>query len=480
MECRYITLDLIRKRSEHNECLVSNLEEIALHQEELEAIGPILGRTCGKTLRILLLQNNVISSMDPSHLRPFRNLEYLNLALNNIKVVEGISHLEFLNKLDLTLNFIGVESLKKSVNCLSQLRNLRELYMIGNPCICTNKDNNEEGALEEYRYKPDDTADRCKDAEIESGWKGSRKYIVAKVPTLQILDGKQVLHSDRIRSMQNLSKLELELDKIAQDVEIDDEDKVIELGESELTHHTPEARAAISREMAEQKLEKEKNEKTNLPVQKGEKDFELEHQEAKEKARKKEENGKIRQCNEGKWTFSFDESKQPGYILLDVSVQKYLSSSLIDVDVHPTYVSIVIKSKVLRLLLPAEVRAAESTAQRSITTGHLLLTMPKCHKEKSLFDSCQTYEDNVIVKKNTDLNKNKTIGDIESALRNGKHAERHGNGKVLYKAFPQDDKIKEGVDMTKIFSKTITKNDEVQISDKIRCQNNEDNPPPLF
>ena len=41
---RYITLDLIRKRSEHNECLVSTLEEIALHQEELEAVGPILGR----------------------------------------------------------------------------------------------------------------------------------------------------------------------------------------------------------------------------------------------------------------------------------------------------------------------------------------------------------------------------------------------------------------------------------------------------
>ena len=36
---RIITLDLIRKRSEHNEGLASNVEEIALHQEELEAIG---------------------------------------------------------------------------------------------------------------------------------------------------------------------------------------------------------------------------------------------------------------------------------------------------------------------------------------------------------------------------------------------------------------------------------------------------------
>jgi hypothetical protein len=33
-------------------------------------------------------------------------------------------------------------------------------------------------------------------------------------------------------------------------------------------------------------------------------------------------------------------------VVLEVRVQKYLDSSLIDVDVHPTYVSMVIKSKV--------------------------------------------------------------------------------------------------------------------------------------
>lgn len=33
-------------------------------------------------------------------------------------------------------------------------------------------------------------------------------------------------------------------------------------------------------------------------------------------------------------------------VVLEVRVQKFLDSSLIDVDVHPTYVSMVIKSKV--------------------------------------------------------------------------------------------------------------------------------------
>ena len=36
---RIITLELLRKRSEHNEGLVSSLEELALHQEELQSIG---------------------------------------------------------------------------------------------------------------------------------------------------------------------------------------------------------------------------------------------------------------------------------------------------------------------------------------------------------------------------------------------------------------------------------------------------------
>jgi hypothetical protein len=80
---------------------------------------------------------------------------------------------------------------------------------------------------------------------------------------------------------------------------------------------------------------------------------------------------------EGKWDFTFDEDSRPGYLLLNISLAKHLSSTLIDVDVHPTYVSVIIKSKVLRLVLPAEVKAEESVAQRSVTTGNLVVIMPK-------------------------------------------------------------------------------------------------------
>jgi protein TilB len=70
-------------------------------------------------------------------------------------------------------------------------------------------------------------------------------------------------------------------------------------------------------------------------------------------------------------------------VLLDVSVPKHLDSSLIDVDVHPNYVSVVIKGKVLRLTLPAEVDSSHASAQRSKITGHLVLSMPKVNPDEN-------------------------------------------------------------------------------------------------
>ena len=62
-----------------------------------------------------------------------KELEYLNLAINNISKIEGLDNCEFLHKLDLTLNFIDMDELESSIEHLSQLPRLRELYMMGNP-----------------------------------------------------------------------------------------------------------------------------------------------------------------------------------------------------------------------------------------------------------------------------------------------------------------------------------------------------------
>lgn len=54
-----------------------------------------------------------------------------------------------------------------------------------------------------------------------------------------------------------------------------------------------------------------------------------------------------------------------------------MDSSLVDVDVQPTYVRVTLKGKSLQLALSEEVRPDASTAKRSQTTGHLVITMPK-------------------------------------------------------------------------------------------------------
>ena len=54
-----------------------------------------------------------------------------------------------------------------------------------------------------------------------------------------------------------------------------------------------------------------------------------------------------------------------------------MDTSLLDVDVQPKYVRVTLKGKVLQLVLPEDVASDSSTAKRSQTTGHLVITMPK-------------------------------------------------------------------------------------------------------
>lgn len=93
-----------------------------------------------------------------------KQLEYLNLALNNIERIENLEACESLAKLDLTLNFVGqltdVESLRGNYN-------LRELILTGNPCA-------------EYA--------------------GYREYVIAVLPQLQRLDCADVTDTHRLQA----------------------------------------------------------------------------------------------------------------------------------------------------------------------------------------------------------------------------------------------------------------------------------------
>ncbi len=59
-----------------------------------------------------------------------------------------------------------------------------------------------------------------------------------------------------------------------------------------------------------------------------------------------------------------------------IDCDRYVDTSLMDVDVHPRHVRVVIKGHVLQLVLPAPVRADQAVARRSLASGDLVIEMP--------------------------------------------------------------------------------------------------------
>ncbi|XP_061551121.1 dynein axonemal assembly factor 11 isoform X1 [Phycodurus eques] len=363
----YITEDLIRRRAEHNECEIFSLEEVSLHQQDIERIEHI-ERWC-RDLKILYLQNNLIPRIE--NVGRLKKLEYLNLALNNILVIENLEGCENLQKLDLTVNFVGRLS---SVETLKQNIHLSQLFLVGNPCTL---------------------------------FEGYRKYVVATLPQLKCLDGTEITRSEVIAANQGLEELKRRV--------MEQEDQYLRKNaqqkEEEESNRKQAADRAGSRDGASDSEEKQE-EATESDEERREKEFwhtpcpftpesRLEahrHLEAKRMAKEKGNqrkvkpprtlitaDGRVLNVNEPKYDdildFSLTEDDNNKRIVLDLAVYRHMDTSLMDVDVQPTYVKVSVKGKIFQLVLPAEVKPDSSTAQRSQTTGHLLLHMPRAQGE---------------------------------------------------------------------------------------------------
>lgn len=325
--------EFLRKRAEHNEGMLSTLEEITLHQLNIIRIENI-DKFC-RHLKILYLQNNLIPKIENVH--KLKELEYLNLAVNNVTKIEGLATCESLYKLDLTLNFVDLDVLKESCEHLVQCENMKELTLTGNPC---------------------------------TDWKDYKDYIIAKIPQLRRLDATDITKSMQIRADQRLDELELDLAKKAEEVRYRKENEPVDLNA-----FNPESRM----KEYEDELEKARQDELNKPKNPFEVPDEFLH--------KREgppgvyhDDGEIRQCNEGKYDFKVTEDDDNDRILVELFLPKYLTTDLLDVDVNPLYVRFDVKGKITQFKLPEEIEVEKSKVERSQATGALLVTCPTVYK----------------------------------------------------------------------------------------------------
>ncbi|XP_039443248.1 protein tilB [Culex pipiens pallens] len=353
-----ITEQLIRKRSEHNELIIGTLEELSLHQEDIECIEHI-GSWC-RELKILFLQSNLISRIENVH--KLKKLEYLNLAVNNIERIENLEGLESLNKLDLTLNFVGELT---SVETLRGNYNLRELYLTGNPC---------------------------------TDYAGYRDYVICALPQLESLDGVEITRTDRLKASKDfrvnrarIVQLELKhrIDRDEQKVRVEEslreqEESVKDLDEEQRatqfwqqkSEHCPETRNMMA------KYAKKGRERPEVGVGNGEK---VPQRTLKLFA----ECGRPYSLNEAKIKFEFlDEDDR---YELNLHIYKFLDTSCIEVDAQPNYIRATIKGKVFQLALKDEIKTDESTCKRSTTTGQMLIVMPKLNPQNISFREPEVY-----------------------------------------------------------------------------------------
>ncbi|XP_066422686.1 dynein axonemal assembly factor 11 isoform X4 [Molothrus aeneus] len=310
-----ITEDLVRRRAEHNNCEIFSLEEISLHQQEIEKLEH-LDKWC-RDLKILYLQNNLIPKIE--NVSKLKKLEYLNVALNNIERIENLEGCEELKKLDLTANFIGELSSIESLKCNIHLK---ELFLMGNPC---------------------------------TEFEGYRQFVVATLQQLKYLDSKEIERSERIKALQDYPEVQW---------------KIREQEEAYLLKRAREKEEA-QRRMQEKKDEKQKQMESKLGCDR--------------ESKKREKTvwtlvtaeGKVLNVNVPKLHFSLKDDEENNQIILDLAVYRHLDTSLLDVDVQPTYIRVLVKGKPFQLVLPEEVKPDSSSAKRSQTTGHLVVTMPK-------------------------------------------------------------------------------------------------------
>ena len=392
-----ITQELLRKRAEHNDGILSTLEEISLHQENIERIEN-LEFYC-RHIKILYLQDNIIEKLE--NLDKLKELEYLNMAVNSISKIENLEKCESLRKLDLTMNFVDIEDLKESCDCLSKVNSLREIYFTGNPC-------------EKFKY--------CK------------QYVIGRCPQLIIYNGDEIKKSERIKAKEMMPIMEKELEKESREHVIF---KQNDPGQKDPNKYSVEYRRKLYKDLENEKLENERRKKEESS--KGSLWDEPTIKEVPPPVYK--ENGEVRICNQGRYDVFLDEDIYTTAITtFRIKLPKFLDTSKIKVDLNPNYVRIDVKGKITQWRFENDIIVEKATVQRSTTTGVLEIKAPivgiqpkvdkiKKREESKKAEEMQKKEEERIkklkpIKQGVDfVRENNDIKEVESLDKNKKSLE---------------------------------------------------------
>ena len=326
-----LTLDLLRRKSEHHTDGLSSLQELSLHQLNLLHLTPLLSQTTPH-LRILYLHNNLLPSSVFSHLRRLKSLTYLNLTLNNVTALPpAVSSLEKLVKLDLTLNHIPLPALSSSLDALSPLLFLTDLYLTGNPATL---------------------------------WPHCRLLTIHRLPRLTRLDGKDVTRTERIEAASLASAFP----------------SLLASAIAALADRPPDPTTAFTPDLRMRMYEESLPSPSPTPTPTPPPDLYHDAQ-----ARLSQpipptahaDGSRPSQRNTGRYAFTLVE--EGGCWVLTVKAPRHLDTSAIVVDVHPRWLQVAIKERLLVLHVDDEVEVSTVRVQRVTSDGALVVKMRKIH-----------------------------------------------------------------------------------------------------
>jgi len=101
------------------------------------------------------------------------------LSLDPTRISSLRRSCEFLEKLDLTVNFVDLDHFKDSIEHLRPLIHFKELFLMGNPCM---------------------------------EWPHAKDFVIATLPQLERLDGQDITRTERIKASQGMQHMLADLE----------------------------------------------------------------------------------------------------------------------------------------------------------------------------------------------------------------------------------------------------------------------------